>query len=174
MPSATQTAAERLDKVRTRAVEIGIYLPLGAYARARDEIADFSRRDVEKLFDEFVDRGQDRLTTIESRLRRRAKTTRRDAEKSADRAKNTAGKATKKTAARAKAASRKGTAKTMPGVTAPTKASELPIVSYDSLTVDEIVTQLDGLTETSLAKIYKYEKANENRKTITDTIESRL
>lgn len=174
MPTVTQTAAERLDKVRTKAVEIGVYLPLGAYARARDQIADVSRKDVEKLFDEFVDRGQDRVATIEKRLRGRARTTRRDAQKAGATAKQTARKTTKKTTARAKAASHTTAPKRMPRVTAPTKASELSITSYDSLTVDEIIAQLDGLTENSLAKIYKYEKANEDRKTILDKIESLL
>lgn len=174
MPSVTQTATERLDKVRARAVEIGVYLPLGAYARARDEIADVSRKDVEKLFGDFVDRGQDRLATIETRLRRRTKTARRDAQETAARATKTARKTAKKTTARAKAGVPASVAKRMPRVTAPTKASELPITSYDSLTVDEIITQLEGLTETSLAKVYKYEKANENRKTIINKIESLL
>lgn len=174
MASVTQIAAERLDKVRTRAVELGVYLPLGAYARARDEIADVSRKDVERLFDDFVVRGQDRLSTIENVLRRRAKTTRGDAQKTAERAKETARKTTKKTAARARTASQTRAPKRMPRVTAPTNASELPITSYDSLTVDEITAQLDGLTEKSLAKIYKYEKANEGRKTILDKIETLL
>jgi hypothetical protein len=105
MPTVTQTAAERLDKVRARAVEIGVYLPLGAYARARDQIADVSRKDVEKLFDDFVDRGQDRLATLEKRLRRGARTTRRDAEKTAAGAKKTTRKTSKKTTSRAKTAS---------------------------------------------------------------------
>lgn len=173
MPTVTQTAGERLDKVRSRAVEIGLYLPLGAYARARDEIADVSRKDFEKLFGEFVERGQGRVATIESRLRRRAKATRRDAQETATEATKTARKTATKTTARAKA-TRPTAGKRMPQVTAPAKASELPITSYDSLTVDEITTQLEGLTEPSLAKVYRYEKANENRKTIITKIESLL
>ena len=48
---------------------------------------------------------------------------------------------------------------------------DLPIASYDSLTVDEIIKRLKGLTQDELLQIQAYEAANENRKTILGRID---
>jgi hypothetical protein len=59
------------------------------------------------------------------------------------------------------------------GVAVP-KKSQLPISGYDDKTVDEIVSKLDGLTNAELAKIYKYESANDNRTTVLHACESKM
>ena len=67
MPKIT----DRLDDVRTRALELGVYLPLGAYARVRDEISDLDRPRLQSLFKDLIVRGQGRLEPIERTVRRR-------------------------------------------------------------------------------------------------------
>jgi hypothetical protein len=52
--------------------------------------------------------------------------------------------------------------------------SDLAIARYDSLAVDEITGRLEGLTNTELAKIYKYEAANEGRSTVLSAIDSKM
>ena len=173
MPSTRQD-------LRTRAVELGLYLPLGAYARLRDEIADLDRKSIRKLVDDLTDRGQERIQPLEQSLRSRATRIRRDTKTTARRAENEVGKATsrvkkttRKTTKRATAATRQAAPK-LPRVAAPRSASDLPIAGYDTLTADEIVGRLAGLVQTDLAKVYKYERANENRSTILQSIESKL
>jgi hypothetical protein len=152
----------RMDEVRTRALELGVYLPLGAYARLRDELTELDRTRITKLFDGLIDRGQDRLQPLERVVRRRGA----EAQKSAR-------KTVKKTSQRARAA---GTsiAPKLPRVAAPKKAGDLPISGYDSLTASDIVARLQGLTQTDLARVYKYETAHEERSTILEAIDSRL
>ena len=160
---------ERIDTVRSRAVEIGVYLPLGAYARVRDEIADLDRKQLRKLFDGLIDRGQQRLEPIEKIVRRRGNDVQKAAEETTKDARRAASKASKRaTAASAQIAPR------LPRVAAPRSASELPIAGYKSLTASDIVSRLQGLTQTELAKVYKYEQANDARRTILDAIEAKL
>jgi hypothetical protein len=171
-------------KVRDRALEVGLYLPLGAYARVKDQISDLSPDRVRKVFDELVGRGQERIKPLETRVRRDARNVRgevfdrvagarRDASRTAAKAKQTARRTGKKTGARASSAA-SAVAPKMPRVAAPKSAGELPIARYESLTADEIVTQTKGLTQTDLAKVYKYEKAHENRQTVLRAVENQF
>ncbi len=158
-----------MPKITDRALELGLYLPLGAYARAREGLSDLSSARLQRLFDDLVGRGQERTQDITKVVRRRANKAEDVAEKTTARVQKTA----KKTVKKASAASAPATAK-LPRVAAPKTASELPIASYNSLTASEILTELRGLTQTDLAKVYKFEKANENRATILDAIDSKL
>ena len=158
MPKIT----ERLEDVRTRAVEMGVYLPLGAYAKVRDQISDLNRQRLQSLFRDLIDRGQVRLQPVERTVRRRGN----DAQESAR-------STVKKTAKRAQAVSA-AVAPRLPRVAAPKSASDLPISGYNSLTAADIVSRLQGLTQTDLARVYKYEQANENRSTILEAIDSKL
>lgn len=187
--------ALNVDRLRSRAVEIGLYLPLGVYSKARDELADLDRKQLAKLFDGFIDRGQGRVQPLEQRLRRGTgriesevtSTTRRataTAKKTTRRAKSTAAKSTRgakstarkttRTTARKSTAASAVKAPKMPRVAAPRTARELPIESYGSLTAEEIVARLSGLTQTDLAKVYKFEKAHENRNTILEAADSKM
>jgi hypothetical protein len=158
MPKIT----ERLDDVRVRAVELGVYLPLGAYVKVRDEISDLNRQRLQSLFQDLIDRGQGRLQPLERTVRRRGKD-----------AQDTARSTVEKTTKRAQAASA-AVAPKLPRVAAPKAASDLPISGYKSLTAADIVSRLQGLTQTDLARVYKYEQANENRSTILEAIDSKL
>lgn len=180
-----------MPKITDRALELGLYLPLGAYARARAGLSDLGPDRLKSLFDELVDRGQDRAKGIQTLVRRRATTAegiatktsatvQRQVRKTARRADVIAGQTSaaveagaRKTAKKASAAAAPVTAK-LPRVAVPKSASELPIASYNSLTASEIQTELRGLTQTQLAKVYKFEKANEGRATILEAIDSRL
>jgi hypothetical protein len=161
-------ASERMADVRTRAVEIGVYLPLGAYAKVRDQLTDLNRKRIQKTFGDLIERGQDRLEPIEKAVRRRSGNVGKGAKTAARNAQKTAKRTVNRTA--------RGTARDakLPRVAVPKTASELPIQSYNSLTASEIVSRLQGLTQTDLASIYKYERANEGRNTILENIESRI
>jgi RNA-binding protein YhbY len=165
MPGTPQT----IDKVKERALELGVYLPLGAYARVRDEISGLDAPQVRKVYTDLIDRGQKRVATMEGIVRRRSRVAERKVEATSTRAK----KATRSTSKKATAAS-STIAPKLPRVAAPRKASELPITGYGSLTAGEITTRLRGLTQTELAKVYKYEQAHEDRNTILDAIERRF
>lgn len=164
---------ERFDDVRSKAVEFGVYLPLGAYARVRDEITELDRKRITKLFGNLIDRGQDRMQPVERVVRRRSNEVKDTAEGTAKKATKQAQKAVRKTTKRATAAGA-SVAPKLPRVAAPKKAGELPISGYDSLTASDIVSRLQGLTQTDVARVYKYEQANEGRSTILEAIDSRL
>lgn len=165
MPKMT----DRIDNVRSKAVEFGVYLPLGAYSKVRDNLTDLNRPRLTKLFGDLIDRGQDRMKPVERVVRRRGD----EAQQTAKKAAKGAEKAVRKTTKRATAAGASVASK-MPRVAAPKTASELPITGYNSLTVADITARLQGLTQTDLAKVYKFEKAHENRSTVLETIDGRL
>lgn len=158
-----------MPKITDRALELGLYLPLGAYSRAREGLSDLTTARVRKLVDELVDRGEERTQGLTKVVRRRANKAEDIAEKATAKVQRQA----KKTVKKASAAMAPATAK-LPRVAAPKTASELPIASYNSLTASEILTEFRGLTQTQLAKVYKFEKANEGRATILEAIDSRL
>jgi hypothetical protein len=160
---------ETLGRVRERAVELGVYLPLGAYSLVRDEISELDSRRVRKLYNGLIDRGQNRLEPVERTIRRRARKVEDGIEDAGREVKKNVRKGTK----RANAAVNEIAPK-LPRVAAPKKASDLPIKSYNSLTVSEITSQLKGLTQTELAKVYKWERSNENRSTVLESIESKF
>lgn len=49
-----------------------------------------------------------------------------------------------------------------------------PITAYDDLTADQVVSRLSGLTPAELRKVRDYERRNANRKTVLNSIESKL
>lgn len=161
--------SQTIDRVRERAVEFGVYLPLGAYSAVRDEIAEIDTKRVRKAYESLIDRGQTRLDDAQKLLKVRTRGIRRQAKSAASDVETTARKATKRASTAAN-----NVAPKLPRVAAPKNASELPIQGYNSLTASEIVTRLRGLTQTELAKVYKFEKAHEDRATILEAIDSKL
>ena len=162
----TNSAPER---IRERAVELGVYLPLGAYTALRDQVTSLDSKSVRKTLDRLVDRGQDRIEPLERALRRRGRKVERRASEAAKDVRSTARKTSKKAGAAANAIAPK-----LPRVAAPKNASELAIPSYNSLTAGEIVASLKGLTQTELAKVYKYESSKEARSTILEAVNGKL
>ncbi|MFP5352568.1 MAG: hypothetical protein ACLGIB_08405 [Actinomycetota bacterium] len=163
------TRLENLGNIREKAVELGLYLPLGAYSKVRDELSDLNAKRIRKTFDGLIERGQDRMEPVERIVRRRT----RQAERKVDEVQSEVAKTARKTTKRATAAANTVAPK-LPRVAAPKRASDLPIKSYASLTASEIVSELPGLTQTELAKVYKFEKAHENRSTVLDAIEGKF
>ncbi|MDQ3645482.1 MAG: hypothetical protein M3345_00940 [Actinomycetota bacterium] len=159
----------RIDRVRERAMELGIYLPLGAYTKVKDELSDLSSVRIQRVFSDLIDRGQERMQPVERIVRRRARKVEAEVEKTATAAR----KQVRKTVKRADAAA-DAVAPKMPRVAAPKSASDLAIEGYDELTAADITAQLAGLTQTELAKIYKYERANENRSTVLEATEAKF
>jgi hypothetical protein len=49
-----------------------------------------------------------------------------------------------------------------------------PIIAYDDLTADQVVTRLTDLTAAELRKVRDYERRNANRKTFLNSIETKL
>lgn len=162
MPPVTKT----MERVRERALEIGVFLPLGAYATVRDELAAMDTPAVGKLYAELVARGQQRLEPIDRAVRRRVGRIERRAGESADAATRSAATG----ARRAEAAVDAVAPRTR--VAAPCSADKLPIARYDELTADEIRARVRGLTQTDLARVYKYEKTHRNRSTVLEAVES--
>ncbi|MGH2750849.1 MAG: hypothetical protein ACRDK3_08265 [Actinomycetota bacterium] len=171
--------------------------------RLSDVDAKRLRKTFGDLLDDFIDRGQERVQPLERRLRREgrkvdaevsdalraanqkakkttrtAKKTTRTAKKTTARAKRTTKRTTRKTAGarpdRRTTAAASNAQPKLPRATAPRSASELPIAGYASLTVEEITARLSGLTQTDLAKVYKYEKAHDKRATILQAVEGKL
>ena len=165
MASRTDT----IERVRDRALEVGVYLPLGAYSVVRDEITELDTKRIRKLYEGLVDRGQNRLGDAQKVLKTRTKGIRRQAKETAGDVRSTTRKATKRAGTAAN-----NIAPKLPRVAVPKTASELPIQGYKSLTASEITTRLKGLTQTELAKVYKFESANEGRQTILDSIDAKL
>ena len=114
MPKIT----DRMGDVRTRALEFGVYLPLGAYSRVKDGITDLNRPRLNKLFGDLIDRGQDRLQPIEKVVRRRGDDAQKTAKKAAKGAQTAVRKTTKKATAAGAAAAPK-----LPRIAAPKTAS---------------------------------------------------
>ena len=170
--------SQTIDRVKDRALELGVYLPLGAYSAVRDEIVDIDSKRirnlvdgqrVRKFYDGLIDRGQNRVGDVEKVFKTRTKGIRRQAKETAGDVRKTARKTTKRATTAAN-----NIAPKLPRVAVPKTASQLPIQGYNSLTASEIVSQLRGLTQTELAKVYKFEKANEDRATILEAIDSKL
>jgi hypothetical protein len=158
-----------MERIRTRAVDLGVYLPLGAYAAVRDGITDLDRQRVRKLVTELTGRGQERLEPLEKLVRRRRNEVTREVGKRTAEATTTARKAAGRAVAAADTIAPK-----LPRVAVPRSVRDLPITGYASLTVSEITARLKGLSQTDLARIYKFERANESRSTLLETIESRF
>lgn len=167
MPKVSETVGN----VGTKAVEFGVYLPVGAYAKVREGIADISRPRIRKTIIDLVDAGQDRVEPVERRIRRRANTVEATIKTTTRRTATDIAKNARKTVGRAGAAM-DNVAPKLPRVATPKKAADLPIKRFSSLTAQEIVAESKGLTQTELAKVYKFERANENRATVLQSLEA--
>lgn len=61
-----------------------------------------------------------------------------------------------------------------PGAPAEVDEMSLPIAGYSRLAANKISARLIGLTNSELALLFKFEKANKNRSTVIDAIDSQL
>lgn len=61
-----------------------------------------------------------------------------------------------------------------PGGVTPTDARDLPITGYTKLKVTDIQKRIDGLTQTQLASVYRFEKANQGRSGVLKALDKRM
>jgi hypothetical protein len=61
-----------------------------------------------------------------------------------------------------------------PGGSTPAEARSLPIAGYTKLSVAKITERLEGLTQTDLASLYRFEKANSARAGVLKALDKRM
>ena len=61
-----------------------------------------------------------------------------------------------------------------PGGATPAEARSLPIAGYTKLSVAKITERLEGLTQTDLASLYRFEKANSGRAGVLKALDKRM
>jgi len=54
------------------------------------------------------------------------------------------------------------------------KDAQVPLKNYDDLTVDEISSKVQGLSEDDVQAVRDYEKNNQNRKTLLEALDSKV
>ena len=119
--------------------------------------------DVLKDLEQLLSRGRDEIEGRTSGVRRAAGGAVGGARKQASGARGRAVRATSPALAQADRARR------VAGV-----GPNFPIMAYDDLTADQVVSRLSGLTPAELRKVRDYERRNANRKTVLNSIESKL
>jgi ferritin-like metal-binding protein YciE len=165
------TYGSTLKKAGKTALDLGVYLPLGATVKARDML--LSR---ERLADEYrsmVERGRETLGQQQERLERvrlEAKERGREARESMRGQVREIGQRAEKVRKQATSTARTTAARSG----AAPSVEDLPIARYDDLTAQEVADQLNGLTQEELAELYGYERRHQGRSTILQAIEPRL
>lgn len=143
------------------ALELGVYLPLGAAMAARDLVLDRER--LAELYEELVDRGRESLGSVVQGPREQL-----------ERVKVEAGDLTRRGRPRlTEATDGRGDVATTStsGRTVSPAVDQLPIQSYDLLTADEIVRRLSELSRAELEVVREYESRGRSRSTILDRID---
>jgi hypothetical protein len=153
-----------LKNARRTAVELGVYLPLGAALAARDLV--LSRDRLADLYEELVGRGREGVGSVVGRPRRQLERVKVEFEELARDAGEGAGTALEE--------DRPGTDETASGRIPPPTADQLPIERYDDLTAQQVVARVAHLTQEELDRVRAYERENRSRATILRAIEPRM
>jgi hypothetical protein len=153
-----------LKNARRTAVELGVYLPLGAALAARDLV--LSRDRLADLYEELVGRGREGLGSVVQRPRRQLERVKVELGDIAREARHETGEALED--------ARVETAGSASGRIAPPTAEQLPIEEYEELTAQQIVARVTRLTQDELDRVRAYERENRNRATILQAIEPRM
>ena len=119
--------------------------------------------DVLKDLEQLLGRGRDEIEGRTSGVRRRAGGAVGGARKQASGTRSRAVRAASPALAQADRARRAA------GV-----GPNFPITAYDDLNADQVVSRTSGLTPAELRKVRDYERRNANRKTVLNSIESKL
>jgi len=119
--------------------------------------------DVLKDLEQLLGRGRDEIEGRTTGVRKRAGGAVGGARKQASGARSRAVRAASPALAQADRARRTA------GV-----GPNFPITAYDDLTADHVVSRLSDLTPAQLRKVRDYERRNANRKTVLNSIESKL
>jgi hypothetical protein len=151
-----------LEGMRRTALELGIYLPLGAALAARDLL--LSRERLAEVFEELVDRGRETLGRPggeRAGLERISLEAIEDQEELEGGVEERAADVGVLDLGRARPSGR----------IAPPVADELPIGGYDELTAQQVVTRLAGLSRDELERVRAYEREHRSRNTVFAAIE---
>ena len=156
-----------LDGVRRAALELGVYLPIGAALAARDFL--LSRERLAEVFEDLVERGREGLGVGSpgAGLER----IRLDAEEGADAGDARILELDVEAPGGDEAALEDPIATRPSGRVTPPVAEELPIEGYDELTAQQVVARLDGLSRAELERVRAYERDNRSRSTVLGAIE---
>ena len=127
------------------------------------ELGRKQTNDVLKDLEQLLGRGRDEIEGRTSGVRKRAGGAVGGARKQASGARSRAVRAASPALAQADRARR------VAGV-----GPNFPITAYDDLTADQVVSRLSGLTPAELRKVRDYERRNAKRKTVLQSIESKL
>jgi polyhydroxyalkanoate synthesis regulator phasin len=169
------------------AIARGVVAPLNLVMLTRDRIEEvlddavsrgrMTADDAQELVRNLLDRGRkqtnDVLGDLEQLLGRGGDQL-KDARKAAGRARDQVGEATSRARTRVRdagdvALAQADRARRVAGV-GPT----FPILGYDDLTAAQVQSRLEPLTPAELRKVRDYERRNANRKSVLDTIETKL
>jgi hypothetical protein len=153
-----------LKNARRTAVELGVYLPLGAALAARDLF--LSRDRLADLYEELVGRGREGLGSVVQRPRQQLERVKVELGDIAREARDETGEALEDAPVE--------TAESASGRIAPPTAEQLPIEGYEELTAQQIVARIPRLTQDELDRVRAYERENRNRATILQAIEPRM
>ncbi len=99
---------ESLGNIREKAVELGLYLPLGAYSKVRDELSDLNGRRIRQAFEGLIERGEDRMEPVERLVRRRTRQVENKVEDAVDDVQREVSKTARKTTEAGHGSSRLG------------------------------------------------------------------
>lgn len=153
-----------LKNARRTAVELGVYLPLGAALAARDLV--LSRDRLADLYEELVGRGREGLLSVVQRPRQQLERVKVELGDIAREARDETGEALEDAPVE--------TAGSASGRVAPPTADLVPIEGYEELTAQQIVARVPRLTQDELDRVRAYERENRNRATILQAIEPRM
>jgi hypothetical protein len=153
-----------LKNARRTAVELGVYLPLGAALAARDLV--LSRDRLADLYEELVGRGREGLGSVVQRPRQQLERVKVELGDIAREARDETGEALEDAPVE--------TAESASGRIAPPTADQLPIEGYEELPAQQIVARIPRLTQDELDRVRAYERENRNRATILQAIEPRM
>ena len=185
-----------LNRLTTRAMRLGVYLPVGVLLRLRAELAGLDRARVERLLDDLIGRGAARLGTPEALDRRDGEAMDLTDGEALDLTEGEAldltdgegldlthGEALDRRDGEHLSPSRRKSQITPRStlsafestrVTIPDDPNDLPVSSYDSLEAEDVEDRLEALTLTDLAQVYGYERAHRDRPTVVNAIEARI
>jgi len=169
-------------KFRDKAVELGVNTVLPTYSKVAAKVTELGDTRVGRMIEGAAARGLEVVAPAVERVAGRGRGLVDGAQRLVP------GRPTKDAPAPARPANKPSPARPgpRPGRSKPglegklvsgpetERAEDLPLVGYDALLVDEILVRLKGLTQSELAQIYKYERANDDRTTVLEAVEARL
>jgi hypothetical protein len=149
-----------LKNARRTALELGVYLPLGAALAARDLV--LSRDRLADLYEDLVGRGREGVGSVVRRPRQQLERVKLEFEELA----GETGEAVEE--------DRHEREETVSGRIAPPTADQLPIERYDDLTAQQVVAEVAHLTQEELDRVRAYEREHRSRATVLQAIEPRM